>query len=506
MRKEIIRLDRLTVEDHGYNYLSNVSFYVEENEIVGILGQFNSGRRELAEIICGIRTWIDPHIYISEKQQTKWDKKIAVSNGIFYIKDIKELFENGDVAFNVYLLRQKDDSHWVDARKYREKCDSLLQELKIPLYAEMKIDKLTYIEKIMVMIARSVVAGAKVIVFDNIISTLNEIQISTFSKLLYMLKERGISLVLVDGDIDVLMKMTERIVVVRNGRIVSNSIKEQYDEERFLVLMIGHGVELDFATCPQIYREETKQHFIIIESGKGFGTPLLYVKKGSMTGIVVDSEENVLQVERIFCGEDKRYHFLINGKLIRNRNVRDYLGVVREHSVIFPNLNIEENIAINYQRKSSRILHIRKSKIKIALNNQVKRIFRPYLERISQVDSISELARSDRKIVEISRELISNPEIMVYINPVYRLGNVSSKFILKKIMEIHETGRTSVLVSDNIHVCSAICDTVILLRNNKVIGAFDNKNGDIPYLVDYYQLHYVNDDNIGKYKGLSGNR
>lgn len=92
MRKEIIRLDRLTVEDHGYNYLSNVSFYVEENEIVGILGQFNSGRRELAEIICGIRTWIDPHIYISEKQQTKWDKKIAVSNGNFLILKILKSF------------------------------------------------------------------------------------------------------------------------------------------------------------------------------------------------------------------------------------------------------------------------------------------------------------------------------------------------------------------------------------------------------------------------------
>lgn len=488
MNRELLRVENVTVLDHDVRMLNQAWFYIGTGETIGILGQHNSGRAELVDVICGKQQIAGARLYYEERLQTGWDAKTAAENGIFCISNFDELFLDFDVTFNIFLHRDKGVGFLVHKNSIYKKCVQLLNELGISISPDALVGQLNQSEKLMIMIARAVVLNVKLLVLENVISVMDEFQLQRFLVLFPKLNKMGISVALFDGDIQAVSLLAERVIVIRDGRIVSNCRDGQINEKRLTTVMLGKELDicLDSRKIPK-HAAPVMQLFYKEQAGKRL---LFSVPRGSLTGIVVDTEMSTAKMERIFEGKDPSYQVAINEKVLNTRALEKYIGLVREDSVVFENMDLEENITLRYQEISSRLFCINPRQVKIAMNNRVKPIFRKELEGIYRVKNVNALRHSERKILEICRNLIKNPEIMVYINPVYRTGSISSRHLLEKIRKLQDYGYTSILVSDSVRVCSAICNHILFFKNNSVVGEFFMDIHSAEEVLDFYRNEF----------------
>lgn len=488
MKRELLRMENITILNHDAGMLEQAWFYVGEGETVGVLGQYNSGRADLVRALCGRQRIPEARLYYQEEQQTEWDEETAMKKGIFCISDYDGLFLDFDVTFNIFTSYQTGNHMLVNQKNLHRQCRKFLDDLGISIPSDMPVSRLCLMDKLLVMISRAVALKAKLLVIDGLISTLDEMQLQTLQTLFAGLNQRDISIALFDVDVPALSFLADRVIVVRDGRIASNCRKEQFDEERLTTIMLGK--ELDIS--PGRDKEATDTPAVVkLYYKERTGRRLLFsVPEGSLTGIVVDTEAYTSKMERIFSGEDASYQVVINEKAVNPRMLERQIGLVHEHNVIFPNLDLEENITLCYQKISHRMLCINQRRNHIALNNYVKPFFRRELEAMYRVSDVSTLEWTEKKIVEICRNLIKNPNVMVYINPVYRLGSISSRRLLEKIRQLQLHGYTSVLVSENVQICTAVCNRILFLKDNSVMGEFFMDMHPIEEVLEFYRNEF----------------
>ncbi len=107
-----------------------------------------------------------------------------------------------------------------------------------------------------------------------------------------------------------------------------------------------------------------------------------------------------------------------------------------------------------------------------------------------RVSDVSTLEWTEKRIVEICRNLIKNPDIMVYINPVYRVDSISSRRLLEKIKQLQLHGYTSVLISENVQICTAICNRILFLKDNLVMREFFMDTHPIEEVLEFYRNEF----------------
>ena len=317
MKRELFRMENITILNHDARMLEQAWFYVGEGETVGVLGQYNSGRADLARAICGQQRIPKARLYYQEEQQTEWNEEIAMKKGIFCISDYDGLFLDFDVTFNVFPTYQTGNHMLVRHKNLYRQCREFLDELGISISSDVLVSRLNQMDKLLVMISRVVALKAKLVVINGLISALDEIQLQTLKVLFGKLNQRNISISLFDLDIPALSLLTDRIIVVRNGRIASNCRKEQFDEERLTTIMLGKEQDIspdcdkrvmDTPAVMKLYYKE--------KTGKRL---LFSVPEGSLSGIVVDTQACTSKMERIFSGKDASYQVVINDKSVNPR-------------------------------------------------------------------------------------------------------------------------------------------------------------------------------------------
>lgn len=488
MKQELLRVENVTVLDYDVRMLNQAWFYIGIGETIGILGRHDSGRAELVKVICGKERMMGARLYYKEKLQAEWNTDISAQNGIFCISDFDELFLDFDVTFNIFLRHDKGSGFLVHKSSLYKRCVELLDELGISISPDTLVDQLDQSEKLMIMIARAVVLKAKLLVLENVISVMDEFQLQRFLVLFPKLNKMGISVALFDGDIQAISLLAKRVIVIRDGRIVSNCKEEQISEKCLTTVMLGKEMDicLDSGKVPKC-NSPVLQLYYKEETGR---RQLFSVSRGSLTGIVVGPKMSAAKMERIFEGKDSSYEIVVNGEIVNAKTLEKHIGLVREHSIVFENMDLEENIALRYQEISSRMLCINSRQVKIAMNNQVKPFFRKELKDMYRKKNVNTLRHSEKKVLEICRNLIKKPEVMVYINPVYRTGSISSRYLLEKIRKVQNYGYTSLLVSDSVQICSAICNHILFFKNNSVAGEFFMDTHSAEEVLDFYRNEF----------------
>lgn len=484
MKEELFRVEGLTLIEHGTQILSNATFYIRTGDLIGVLGQYTSGKRALAQAVCGMRDLRNARVYLREQPVESWNSIIAKENGFFYIKDLQSLFLEQDVAFNVLLKPHSGVSMWLNQKRLHRQCSQLLKELAIKIEENIPVKQLSYAEQLMVLIVKAVAQNATLLVLDNIVSTINESQLKNFIDLFQRLTSRGISIILADGDVETLMRLSEHIVVVREDRIASRCSKELFNAAILSTIMVGKKPDIQLK--PKTKAENSKIKLQLFGKSANKSEPLFSVYEGAFSGILVFSEADISRLSEIFSGKDSEYQIIMDEKKLKRQDLKSKIGIVNEHTVIFPNLSLKENITLQYQKVSSLLGWIRGRKTKAAMNNRCKEHFCSELRALHQKDLIANLARGDKKILEICRMLICQPEVAVYVNPMYRLDSIFSKRLLTKIQEIQETGLTSVLISNNIHICCAVCNDIFIFTDNKFRGHFSTDEYGTEELLQLY--------------------
>ena len=240
---------RLTVTNLSKSYgivpaLQNVSFQVYPGEVVGVTGQSGAGKSVLAMMIAGIEEPDSGDITLDQCPLT-WPYW-ARSLGIEMIPQVPILTENLDITSNIFLGYETGWPSpgklltWLNPARMDEKAALILAQLDAHFTSlRQKVTDLSSEQRQLIAIARVMTHPAKLILVDDPTALLNFSYQKKLLSLIQTWQQQGTSVIFNSHNLDHLFAVTDRILVLRQGRLMANYLTDETSREEIVSALLG---------------------------------------------------------------------------------------------------------------------------------------------------------------------------------------------------------------------------------------------------------------------------
>lgn len=250
-KKEVLVVDDLTVLDsEGKNALENVNFALSNHEILGVAGVANSGQKELCEALAGLVKAKKGRIFFEDENIVGKTPRDIIKMGIrmgFIPEDRlgMGLVAGMDMVHNI-ILKDYQNQKGIILRRAdcTSKAKRLVEELDIQtpnVYTPVKKLSGGNIQK--VLLGREIDSNPKVLITAYPVRGLD---IGASYKIYDMLneqKKKGVAVMFVGEDLDVLMELCDRILVLCHGKVTGIVDPSKVSKEEIGLLMTGNSLE-----------------------------------------------------------------------------------------------------------------------------------------------------------------------------------------------------------------------------------------------------------------------
>ncbi|RIX51721.1 ABC transporter ATP-binding protein [Paenibacillus nanensis] len=246
----IMAVQEMTVlADHGYRALNGISFEVKEGEIIGVAGVAGNGQKELAEAIAGLRSWASGTMTCLGERMEGASIRRRIDKGISLIPEDRMksglagslgLVDNlmlksyrGNERFRMGVLRNKDNERW--AAQLIDRFDVRTPSLTVPVRG------LSGGNQQKLLLAREIDQKPKLMVAVHPTQGLDVGATESVHQMLLDLRDSSAGVLLISEDLDEVMRLSDRILVLYGGNIVGELSKTEIDKDRIGRMMAGIG-------------------------------------------------------------------------------------------------------------------------------------------------------------------------------------------------------------------------------------------------------------------------
>lgn len=228
--------------------LNDVDFTVNEQEIVGLVGDNGAGKSTLVKTLVGLHKPDKGEILLHGKPVSIDDPKDARKHGISTVYQDLALVDELSVAMNLHLGRPLMKRFGglipiVDWPKMNENAEKVLREnLNIHIDPESKVEFLSGGERQAVAICRALVTDPDVIVMDEPTSALSADAAERVMDLIRSLRDQGLSIVIISHNLDEIFEITDRMTILSNGEHISTVDTDSVNREQVVQMMISETV------------------------------------------------------------------------------------------------------------------------------------------------------------------------------------------------------------------------------------------------------------------------
>jgi len=234
--------------------LRGVDLALQPNEVLGLVGDNAAGKSTLMKVLSGAYIPDEGAIFIEGKKTSFANPMDARRKGIEMVYQDYALANNLDVAGNVFMGREVVQLNLgpfgvMNYAHMEQETQSLLQRLKIDISSvRLKVERLSGGQRQAVAIARATAFDAKVIIMDEPTAALSVAAIEQVLELVQELKAQGSSIIVISHRLEDIYRVSDRMIVLRQGRKVSDTpVEGDIHEFRERVVAYMIGARDDFA-------------------------------------------------------------------------------------------------------------------------------------------------------------------------------------------------------------------------------------------------------------------
>lgn len=215
----ILRVEHLEQRFGGLHALKDVSFEVNEGEMLGVIGPNGAGKSTLFNVIVGMIVPLSGHVWFRDTDLVGLPVHRIVTQGVAKTSQTVQIFSEMTVVDNVAVAGLVRHGSVQDARS------AALKELEfwgLAEYAGMLAQDLTLAQRSTLELARALMLQPNVLLVDEVMAGLNEAEVDQMlDRFVAVNAERGITLVIIEHNMRAIMKISHRILALDYGQVIA---------------------------------------------------------------------------------------------------------------------------------------------------------------------------------------------------------------------------------------------------------------------------------------------
>jgi inositol transport system ATP-binding protein len=495
----LLRMEHITKRFPGVLALDDVSFEVAPGEAHGLLGENGAGKSTLLKILSGA--------YAPDAGTVEFDGRLialetplaAQRSGIVTIYQEFNLIPTMTVAENMFLCREPGRGQFISWKRMVRDTAEQLAHLGLNIEPLAPVSDLSVGEQQMVEIARALSMRSRLIVMDEPTAALSEQEVERLFRIVADLKARAISVIFVTHRLNEVMRICDRVTVLRDGRRVGSGTVGPpaavacepetaglLGIDDFVKMMVGRSqhqlftrlggtrnpgrVVLGVAGLSRS-RDPVNPHATVLHDIS------FDVRAGEVLGIAGLMGAGRTEVARSVFGADRRDSGIISvdGSAVTIRSpidaIRHGIGLVpedRKQQALFLELAVRHNLAISSLKQLSWAKWFVSDRAEDALVERYRKVLD--IRMASPDTKIADLSGGNQQKVVLARWLALKPKVLIVDEPTRGIDVAAKAEVHQQLDVMARSGIAIIAISSELPEILAISDRVITMREGRVTG------------------------------------
>ncbi|MFQ6014544.1 MAG: ABC transporter ATP-binding protein [Anaerolineae bacterium] len=483
MRGIVKRFPGVVANDH-------VDFEACRGEIHALLGENGAGKTTLMNILYGIYSSDEGEIYVRGRKATIRSPRDAIRLGIGMVHQHFMLVYPHTVAENI-VLGLASAQFLFPVREVKERIVGLSERYGLRVDPEARIWQLSAGEQQRVEIIKALYRGADVLILDEPTTMLTPGEVEDLFTILRRMAEEGKTVVFITHKLDEVMAASDRVTVLRRGKVVATVDTSSTNERELARMMVGREVLFRLEKKPM----EKGETVLAVEDVQALNDKGLVALKGvsftlhageilGIAGVAGNGQRELVEVitglRRAMKGK-----VMLLGEEVTNcpagQLIEKGLAHIPEERIrmgLVPNMSVAENLILKKYRYPP---CSQGSFLDFAfVGQQAEKLISEYDIVVPGQDTPAKLLSGGniQKLI-LAREMSGNPRFIVAAHPTYGLDVGATEYIRQLLLQQRERGAAILLVSEDLEEVLSLSDRIAVMFEGNVVGIRDAVKADV---------------------------
>ncbi|MBP3950868.1 sugar ABC transporter ATP-binding protein [Bacillus suaedae] len=476
-------MECISKEFPGVKALSNVNFRLFPGEVHSLMGENGAGKSTLIKVLTGVYS-IDGGTVTLEGEPVEITTPLEAQElGISTVYQEVNLCANLSVAENIFIGRQRMKNGRIHWKEMNQRAEELLLRLNLKIDVTQLLSSYSVAIQQMIAIARALNVKAKVLILDEPTSSLDRDEVNQLFAVIRQLKQDGLSIVFVSHFLDQVYEITDRITVLRNGRLIGEYMTKELPRIELVSKMIGKKLDEVGSKAEVNVQKEKGEAFLQVKklARKGSISPFnLELHAGEIVGLAGLLGSGRTELARVLFGADKADsgEMMIKGQKVRFHSPKQAIahGIAfcsedRKAEGIIPDLTIRENIILALQGTRGWFKYIPKKK-QIEIANDYISLLNINPNNPEQL--IKNLSGGNQQKVMLARWLIIHPHLLILDEPTRGIDVGAKAEIMKLMHSLSVKGMSILFISSELEEVLRTCEKIAILRDQEKVTEIEN--------------------------------
>ncbi|SER03527.1 monosaccharide ABC transporter ATP-binding protein, CUT2 family [Faunimonas pinastri] len=454
--------------------LFDVDFDLVPGEVHALIGENGAGKSTLMKILSGAQPPSAGTLRLDGGPMRFSSTEEAEDRGIVLIHQELNLADQLTVEANIFLGRELKRGPFLDVRAMRREAHRLLAELETGIDPASRVSDLSVSDKQMVEIAKALSRRARVLIMDEPTAVLTARESQSLFRQIARLRAQGVAILYTSHKLDEVKAISDRVTVLRDGRIVQTTPTAAIDEDGMARAMVGRDLNDLFPD-----KAPSPEAEIVLEV-RGLDVPghvrgaSFTLRRGEVLGLagLVGSGRTEL-MEGLMGLRPSTGWIRLRGQTVRIHSPGQaaklglaYLTEDRKGRGLLLDKTMRPNLTLLGLDRFSNIF-INKRAEERALDDAIARFDIRARRRDVRVGNLS--GGNQQKLL-LAKTMLVEPEIVIVDEPTRGIDIGTKQQIYGFIEKLAAEGKSVIVISSEMAEVIGLCHRVLVMRSGRITG------------------------------------
>ncbi|HEX2892878.1 MAG TPA: sugar ABC transporter ATP-binding protein [Marmoricola sp.] len=472
----VIEMHDISIAFGGVPALAGVDLRLFPGEVHALMGENGAGKSTMIKALTGVYGIDSGTVVVGGELRRFSSPAESQAAGISTVYQEINLAPNLTVAENMLLGREPRRRGGIDVKAMNRQAAATLERLGIEVDPSSELGSHPIAIQQLVAIARGVDVDARVLILDEPTSSLDADEVEMLFSVMRTLRDHGVAIVFVSHFLDQVFAISDRMTVLRNGRLVGEVLTADTTQLEVVTMMIGHELAV-------LERLESDSGGGVDRSAPPVLQALGLGRKGSLQATDLDVFEGEVvgiagllgsgrtELARLLFGADAADHGSLQVRQDRGhlRNPRHaiqrklaFSSENRRAEGVIEDLTMADNMLL--------ALQARRGWLRPIPATMRTRLVRQYIEAldIRPADPnvlMRHLSGGNQQKVLLARWLITEPQLLILDEPTRGIDIGAKAQIQQLVADLARQGVSVVFISAELEEVLRLSDRVVVMRD-----------------------------------------